>query len=119
MKSFKEYMEQQLKESDIGLVEPGLDKGNENEPYHFDEEIPPMIISEDHKGYKLTKQDKKMLKDLFEKWHGIKFNIETMLDTFEEKNIHKNDIAYYRVEKAKKLSAWLDEVYMMWISRKF
>ena len=119
MKSFKEFIENKLEESDIGMVEPGLDKGNERDSYHFDEKILPTIIEEDHKGYKLTKQDKKMLKDLFEKWHGIKFNIETMLDTFEEKNIHKNDIAYYRVEKAKKLSAWLDEVYMMWISRKF
>ena len=120
MKTFKEYFENKIEESDIGLVEPGLDKGNEKDPYHFNDENPVIIkIDEDHKNYKLTKQDKKMLKELFEKWHGIKFNIETMIETFEEKNIYRNDIAYYRVEKAKKLSEWLDKVYDMWMSRKF
>lgn len=116
MKSFKEFYNNKINESDIGIVEPGLDNGDERDSYHFnnDNEI---IIHEDHKNYKLTKQDKKDIKDLFEAWENLSYNVNFELSNFEDKNIYNNDIAYYRMVKVRKLLPVIEEMRKIWNKR--
>ena len=75
MKSFKQFLEESKQENSI----------NEDD------------------NYKLSSQDKKDLKELFETWENLKYNVEFELENFKENNIYKNDIAKYRMDKVRKI----------------
>lgn len=102
MKRFTDYCNKKIDEADLGFVEPGLDKGDQGIPYNYRINKRYRVVRED-KDYKLTKQDKNDLKSLVNTWKNLKDNIDNELLNFDEKYIYRNNLAEFRMQKARKL----------------